>query len=82
MNSLTALIPLTKLTEWLYIKEQLQKVATIKHIGMKRMSVRETEISILFQGDAGQLRVALAQNGLNLSQSAEQSVWMLQRINR
>ncbi|MDA0655707.1 MAG: DUF2066 domain-containing protein [Proteobacteria bacterium] len=81
MNSLTARIPLTKLAEWLYIKEQLQKVATIKHIGMKRMSVRETEISILFQGDPGQLRVALAQNGLNLSQNTEQSIWLLQRIN-
>jgi len=82
MNSLVAIVPLSKLQDWLDVKDRLQNVATIKHVGMRRMSVRESEIGIQFQGDPKQLRVALEQNGLNLSYRADQNIWMLQRLTR
>ena len=82
VNALIAVVPVTKLAEWLAIKERLSQVATVKHVGIRRMSVRETEIAIRFQGAPDQLRVALEQNGLRLSSYADQTVWTLERLDR
>jgi hypothetical protein len=77
-NSLVALIPVTKLQQWLAIRERLQQVATIKHIGINRMSIRETVVTIQFHGDTEQLKVALAQQNLALDYRSEENSWTLQ----
>lgn len=82
VNALVAIVPVTKLADWLAVKERLAQVATVKHVGVRRMSVRETEVAIRFQGAPDQLRVALEQNGLRLSSYADQNVWMLERFDR
>ena len=82
MNSLVAVVPLSNLEEWIDVKDKLRNVATVKHFGIRRMSIRESEIIVQFQGDPKQLRVAFEQNGLNLSYAEEQNLWMLQRLSR
>lgn len=82
VNALVAVVPITKLADWLHFKERLSQVATVKNVGIRRMSVRETEIDISFQGALEQLRVAFEQNGLRLSSYADQNVWMLERLDR
>lgn len=82
MNSLVAVVPHSKLQDWLDVKDKLQNVATVKNVDMRRISVRESEITIQFRGDPKQLRVAFEQNGLNLSYAKGQNILMLQRLSR
>ena len=79
-NTLTALVPAERLSDWLEIKKRLDRVATVKHVEIQRMSVRETEILIRFQGATDQLRVALEQNGLGLSAYDVRNVWTIERL--
>ena len=79
-NGLTALVPAKRLSDWLEIEKRLKQVATVKHIEISRMSVRETEINIRFQGATEQLRVALEQNGLGLSAHSGRNRWIVERL--
>ena len=81
-NTMTALVPAERLSDWLEIKKRLSRVATVKHVEIRRMSVRETEIRIRFQGATDQLRVALEQNGLGLSAYAGRNVWTVERLDQ
>ena len=82
MNSLVAVVPHSKLKDWLDVKDKLQNVSTVKNVDMRRISIRDSEIIIQFQGDPKQLRVAFEQNGLNLSYAKGRNILMLQRLSR
>ena len=81
-NTVTALVPAERLSDWLEIKKRLGRVATVKHVEIRRMSVREIEIRIRFQGATDQLRVALEQNGLGLLAYPGRDVWAVERLDQ
>lgn len=70
-------VPLRGLRDWLRIREELDTLAALKAIELRRLSIDQAEIEIVYLGNADQLRLALAQRKLDLSYAAETASWTL-----
>lgn len=70
-------VPLRGLGDWLKIRAQIDSLAALKTVELRRLSVDQAEIEIVYLGNADQLRLAMAQRDLELSYAAETASWTL-----
>jgi len=70
-------VPLRGLSDWLEIRAQLDTLAALKTVELRRLSVDQAEIEIVYVGNADQLRLAMAQRDLDLNYAAETASWTL-----
>ena len=77
---IVARIALGGLRDWVGIRARLRSVLLLRSVGLVSVTRREAKVRLGFWGDGAQLRVALAQRGLDLSGAAER--WMLRAAPR
>lgn len=77
LGSLTAVLPITSLDDWVHARERLATVPAIRNIGLVALSRQEATIEIRYGGSLEQLRSSLAQVSLDLVKT--DSAWRLAR---
>jgi Uncharacterized protein conserved in bacteria (DUF2066) len=65
--SLTAIVPITGLGEWVEVRERLAAVPTVRKVDLLSLSRQEARIEITYSGTSDQLRSSLADANLALS---------------
>ncbi len=63
---ISAVIPITRLKDWLNIRSRLKKIAVIRRAEMVLMSQGRVRVNLHFIGETGQLALALEQADLKL----------------
>jgi Uncharacterized protein conserved in bacteria (DUF2066) len=66
-GTLTAVVPITGLPDWVAVSDRLAAVAAIQKTDLLALDRRQAQVSIRYVGDLAQLRLALAQRNLDLS---------------
>lgn len=66
---LSANVPLANLSDWVGLRQRLERSPEIKAVEIAELSVNSAQVLLRFFGDAGRLVVALAQRGLVLSET-------------
>ncbi len=79
-GSLTAVLPIASLDDWLRARERLGAVPTIRKLALVAMSRQEATIEIGYVGNIDQLKSGLAQISLDLVR--DDSLWRLARTGR
>lgn len=74
---LSAIVPIENLKMWLQIHEQVRSLASVREIRIRELSIKAAAIEIVHLGKVDQLRLALAQKDLILSNS--DGYWTLER---
>lgn len=72
---LVAEMPLKSLREWVEAQKRFRNVAQIQRVDLVLMSREEARFNVFYLGDAAQLKLALAQQNLNLVE--EEGAWTL-----
>ena len=72
---LVAEMPLKSLREWVEAQKRFRNVAQIQRVDLVLMSREEARFNVFYLGDASQLKLALAQQNLNLVE--EEGAWTL-----
>lgn len=67
---LSAVVPVTELSDWLEVKKRLSDIASIVGTELVYLTRQYAQVDISFIGDEDRLSRALAQNDLTLSRSA------------
>jgi hypothetical protein len=62
----SALVPIQSFAGWLKLRRKLDQIAIVNRQELIRISKREALVDLWIQGDAEQLRIALAQRDLDL----------------
>jgi hypothetical protein len=65
-GSLTAVLPITGLDDWVRVRERLAALPTIRKIGLVALSLQEATIEIEYLGSVDQLKASLAQAKFDL----------------
>ncbi len=65
-GSLTAVLPITGLDDWVRVRERLAALPTIRKIGLVALSLQEATIEIEYLGSVDQLKAGLAQAKFDL----------------
>jgi hypothetical protein len=65
---MVAEMPLTSLREWVEAQKRFREVALIQRVDLVLMSREEARFNIFYLGDASQLKLALAQKDLVLTE--------------
>lgn len=73
---ITASGSLNQLNDWLTIAEKLKQVNLIRNVDLLNLTINKVDIQIEFAGDAEQLTLSLAQQGLILNRNDNQT-WSL-----
>jgi hypothetical protein len=76
-GSLTAILPITDLDDWLRARERLAKVPAIRKIALMALSRQEATIEIGYGGSIDQLKAGLAEISLDLVRG--DPLWRLAR---
>ncbi len=74
-DSLTVSVPLERLEDWLKVRERLGNIPFIRQSELIYLSRTEAKVRLRYIGDTSQLRLALAQSDLSLSQGP--TSWVL-----
>jgi hypothetical protein len=77
-NRITVAVPISGMDDWLDIRRRLRDIASMKKVDIARLSTTEAEIVLSYVGNPAQLRLALAQQDLDLRYDATEAGWMLQ----
>lgn len=77
-SQMTALVPVSDLNDWLGIRGRLVNVALIEQVDIQAMTRDRVQIILRFAGDEEQLRFAMGQHDLNLSQ--QDGVWVIENV--
>ena len=64
--SLTAVLPITGLEDWVRVRERLAALPTIRKVGLVALSLQEATIEIEYLGSIDQLKASLAEAKLDL----------------
>ena len=75
LGVVTVTFPVNNLSEWVDAKRRLVKVAVIENVEPVIFSRRKVLLNIHFIGELEQLKLALAQTDLNLTE--EENIWIL-----
>ena len=79
-GSLTAIVPITGLDDWLQLRERLAALPTVAKIELTALSREEATIEIQYFGDVNQLKASLAGIGLDLVRG--EPLWRIGRLAR
>ena len=90
-GSLTAVLPITGLDDWVRVRERLTALPTIRKVGLVALSLQEATIEIEYLGSIDQLKASLAGAKLDLVRTDAQgastaggsqgaSLWRLARL--
>lgn len=66
---------LEKINDWVIMQRQLEKVNLVKKVDLKSLNIETVDLEIEFSGEAEQLVLSLAQQGVRLSQNEETEDW-------
>lgn len=66
---------LKKINDWVIMQRQLEKVNLVKKVDLKSLNIETVDLEIEFSGEAEQLVLSLAQQGVRLSQNEETENW-------
>ncbi len=66
--TLSATVPLASLTDWVQVRQRLERSPEIKAVQLAEVSTTSAQVVLHYFGDAGRLVVALAQRGLVLGE--------------
>ena len=77
-GSLTAVLPITSLDDWVAARDRLLTVPTIRKVALTALSVQEATIEIGYVGSIDQLKTSLAEISLDLVRG--EPAWRLARI--
>ena len=80
-GSLTAIMPITGLDDWVRVRERLAALPAIRKVGLVALSLQEATIEIEYLGSVDQLKTSLAETNLDLVRGdpAGQQTWRLAR---
>lgn len=76
-GTLTALVPLATLGEWVRIRKTLGEIAAVRQTDLLRLGRNEALVEIHFVGDEKQLQSAMAQRDLMLLNATGEAAWEL-----
>jgi hypothetical protein len=76
-GTLRVVVPVEEIADWVAVRDRLAGVAAIRQTDIVAISPRQVRLELRFVGDPQQLRVALAQRDLTLTQGDPD--WTLQR---
>ena len=68
---------LRQINDWLIIQKQLAKVNLVRNYHLKSLTINEVDLEIEFAGDAEQLALSLAQQGLSLTHDENDQQWSI-----
>jgi len=77
-GSLTAILPITNLDDWLRARDRLAGVPAIRKVALTALSRQEATIEIGYVGSIDQLKTSLAEISLDLVRG--DPLWRLARI--
>jgi hypothetical protein len=77
-GTLSAMVPLEGLADWLAVRGRLEGVAFIRDAELVSLSRNVAVVNLRYIGDIGQLRLALAQSDLDLFEGA--TSWILRLL--
>ncbi len=66
---------LEKINDWVIMQRQLEKVNLVKKVDLKSLNIETVDLEIEFSGEAEQLVLSLAQQGVRLSQNEDTEDW-------
>ncbi len=66
-TSLSALVPLSGLADWLVVRQRLRAAAMVSAVKLRGISRQDAQVVIDYLGDTDSLVIALAQRDLHLS---------------
>jgi hypothetical protein len=80
-GSLTAIMPISGLDDWVRMRDRLATLAAIRRIALVALSLQEATIEIEYLGSVDQLKTSLAETNLDLVRGdpAGQQAWRLAR---
>ena len=80
-GSLTAIMPITGLDDWVRVRERLAALPAIRKVGLVALSLQEATLEIEYLGSVDQLKASLAETNLDLVRGdpAGQQAWRLAR---
>ena len=80
-GSLTAIMPITGLDDWIRVRERLAALPAIRKLALVALSLQEATIEIEYVGSVDQLKASLAGTNLDLVRGdpAGQQTWRLAR---
>jgi hypothetical protein len=77
-GSISAIVPINELSDWLTIRDKLAKTPIIQRYEVAAMMRDKITVAIHYSGDTGQLVRALAQKDISLKEGAEG--WLLRSV--
>lgn len=72
---ITALVPIENLKDWLTVRERLTGVPLIQRIDLQAITRDRAQVTLYFAGERDQLRLAMSQRDLSLTQA--NGVWVI-----
>ncbi len=72
---ITALVPIESLKDWLTVRERLTGVPLIQRIDLQAITRDRAQVTLYFAGERDQLRLAMSQRDLSLTQQS--GVWVI-----
>jgi hypothetical protein len=75
VGQLTALVPITSLKEWLTVRDRLTGVSLIEKVDLQAITRDRAQVTLYYAGQRDQLRLAMSQRDLSLTQTG--GVWII-----
>jgi hypothetical protein len=75
VGQLTALVPITALKDWLTVRERLNGVSLIERVDLQAITRDRAQVTLYYAGQQNQLRLAMSQRDLSLTQQS--GVWVI-----
>ncbi|MGE4219296.1 MAG: DUF2066 domain-containing protein [Alphaproteobacteria bacterium] len=70
-------VPIAQLGDWLAVRDRLNRIPTVTRTEVARLSTREAVLDLRYRGTPEQLRIAMAQQSLNLDYRQDIQNWVL-----
>ena len=77
-TQITALVPVTGLQKWVGVKNLLEAVPLIERLDLQAMTRDRVQVTLVYAGDVGQFKLALAQKDLAITQQG--GVWVIETL--
>ncbi len=74
-SQITALVPIESLKDWLTVRERLTGVPLIESVDLQAITRDRAQVTLYFSGERDQLRLAMSQRDLSLTQQS--GVWVI-----
>lgn len=75
IGQLTALVPIAALKDWLTVRERLTGVSLIERVDLQAITRDRAQVTLYYAGQREQLRLAMSQRDLSLTQQS--GVWVI-----